>query len=111
MEINAAYQLIRARLDGCGLSKVGLKGGEIMLSFISPQVGERHREQIQQLAAETGYPLNIHPHPNQHLILAGHQSPAARAGLADFARGPGIHVARAQVNVMLTDKRGQRSGS
>ena len=74
-----------------------------MLSFISPQVGERHREQIQQLAAETGYPLNIHPHPNQHLILQVTNRLLRERGW-QVARGPGIHVARAQVNVMLTGK-------
>lgn len=100
MEINAAYKLIRARLDGCSLNKVGLKGGEIMLSFISPQVGQRHLEIIQQLAHETGYPVNIHSHPNQHLILQVVNRLLREQGW-QTARGPGIHVARAEVNVKL----------
>lgn len=102
MEINAAYRLIRARLEGCGLNKVGLKGGEIMLSFISPQVGERHLEKIEQLAQETGYPVKIHPQPNQHEILQVANRLLREQGW-QTARGPGIHVTRAEVNVTLTE--------
>lgn len=100
MEINAAYKLIRARLEGCSLNKVGLKQGEIMLSFISPQVGQRHLEKIQQLAQETGYPVKIHPQPNQHEILQITNRLLRERGW-QTEKGPGIHVARAEVNVTL----------
>src|SRR5690606_26596410 len=69
MEINEAYGLIRGALEQHGLYKAGLKQDTIVLTFISPQVGERHREVIRGLAQETGYPISIHPHPNQQQIL------------------------------------------
>ena len=103
VEINAAYELIRARLGACGLSKAGLKQGEIVLSFISPQIGERHVEQINQLAKETGYPLSIHPHANQHLILQITNQILREKGW-QVSKGPGIHVERAELNVKLVNE-------
>lgn len=74
MEINAAYATIRTGLQQAGavVYKVGKKrdsGGEyIEVSFISPEVGERYREQLAGLQAHTGWPVRINPRPNQNEI-------------------------------------------
>jgi hypothetical protein len=100
IEINAAYGLIRSRLDAVGLSKTSLKQGSIVLSFISPQVGERYIEEIQKLSQETGYPLRIHPHPNQHQIML-----LANKFLREtdwtITKGPGIHTDRAELSIKV----------
>ena len=103
MEINAAYGLIRSRLRGSSLTKTSLRQGQIVLSFISPQVGERYIEQIRELAQETGYNLSIHPHPNQYLILQMANRLLRGKGWV-AVNGPGIHVGRAELTVKLADK-------
>ncbi len=100
MEINAAYGVIRAILEPLGLYKAGLKGDAIVLSFISPQIGQRHAETITQLSEATGYPLQIHPHPNQQMILQTAKRLLAEAGW-EVRKGPGIHIDRAEVSVAL----------
>ncbi len=100
MEINAAYAVIRVALEDYGLYKTSLKQGYIILSFISPQVGERHQATIQRLAEETGYPISVHPHPNQQKILQIAQQLARDAGW-QIRKGPGIHVDRAEVSMSL----------
>lgn len=102
MEINAAYGLIRSRLKDSGLNKTSLKQGQVVLTFISPQVGERYIEQIRQLAQDTGYVLRIHPHPNQHQILQVASRFLREAGW-NIQKGPGIHVDRAELSVKLAD--------
>ena len=100
MEINAAYGLIRARLKGSGLGKTGLKQGQIVLAFISPQVGERYMEQINQLAEETGYNMVISPNPNQYEILeVANRLLSAKNWV--ISKGPGIHVDRGELRVAL----------
>ena len=100
MEINAAYGLIRARLKGSGLGKTSLKQGQIVLAFISPQVGERYMEQINQLAEETGYNMVISPNPNQYEILqVANRLLSAKNWV--ISKGPGIHVDRGELRVAL----------
>jgi Cft2 family RNA processing exonuclease len=96
MEVNQAYGLIKSRLDEAGLYKVGLKQGRMVLSFISPQVGERHREAMDVLAEETGYELTIHPNPNQQQILLVASNFARDAGVT-VAKGPSIYVNKGEV--------------
>jgi hypothetical protein len=103
MEINAAYGVIRAALEARGLYKTSLKGGQIVLTFISPQVGERHQDTIRQLAEKTGYALSIHPHPNQQQILLIAQQLIRDAGWR-IRKGPGIHTDRGAISVSLTDE-------
>jgi Cft2 family RNA processing exonuclease len=100
MEINAAYAVIRATLEPGGLYKTSLKGEQIVLSFITPQVADRHRETIAALAHQTGYPLGVNPNPNQQQILLIAQQLLRQAGWA-VRKGPGIHVDRAEVAVTL----------
>ncbi|MCB9461525.1 MAG: MBL fold metallo-hydrolase [Anaerolineaceae bacterium] len=100
MEINAAYGLIRAMLDTNALQKTSLKQGQIVLTFISPQVGQRYAEQLEKLSEQIGYGLAIHPHPNQQQILLAARQLAQNAGW-DIRKGPGIHTDRALVSVTL----------
>lgn len=100
MEINAAYGMIRKTLEAHGLYKTSLKQGQIVLAFISPQVGERHRETIQNLAEQTGYALSIHPYPNQQQILQFAQQMIREAGW-QIHKGPGIHIDRGELTVTL----------
>jgi Cft2 family RNA processing exonuclease len=103
MEINAAYGLIHAALNTHGLYKTSLKGGQIVLAFISPQVGERHQATIRQLAQQTGYAIGIHPHPNQQQILLVAQQLMREAGW-QIRKGPGIHTDRGAISVSLTEE-------
>ena len=100
MEINAAYGLIKSRLAGSSLYRTSLKGAEIVLSFISAQVGERYRAQIDELAQQTGYPLAISPAPNQDAILQAARTAITEVG-GVIAKGPSIFVERAEVSVTL----------
>jgi hypothetical protein len=99
MEINAAYAFIKSALEGSTLYRTSLKGEEIVLSFISPQVAERHQAQIAQLATETGWLLSVNPQPNQGAILE-----VARTLLAKgFAvkKGPSIYPEKSEVSATL----------
>ena len=102
MEINSAYAVIRRALAGSSLYRTSLKGGRIVLAFISPQAGERHRELIEELEDEVGWPLSIHPQPNQNAILD-----VARRLLQEQGwianKGPSIFVDRGEVSVTLAE--------
>ena len=79
-EINAAYTEIKRALADSGLYRASLRNNEIVLSFISPQVGERHRDQITPLAVRIGWPLSINTQPNQNAIQEAARTLIARAG-------------------------------
>jgi hypothetical protein len=102
MEINQAYALVRSELEPHGLYKAGLKGGKIVLSFVTPQVGERHIETINKLARQTGYSMAIHPHPNQQKIMEIARKLANAVGWT-VTSGPGLHTASATVSLSLAD--------
>ena len=104
LEINAAYGIIRDALNPFGLLKTSLKQGQIVLTFISPQVGERHRNIIKDLAEETGYAITVHPHPNQQKISQIATSLIRGEGWV-IRKGPGIHVDRAEVTATLNELR------
>jgi len=69
MEINAAYAVARQVLAPLGMYKVGLKTGTLVLNFITPEQGIRHLETISRVSEQVGYPMTIHPHPNQAAII------------------------------------------
>jgi hypothetical protein len=100
MEINTAYNLIRQELEPYGLYKTSLKQGQIVLTFITPQVGARHQSVINALSQQTGYLLTIHPHPNQQQILQVVQKLTRDAGW-QIRKGPGIHIDRAEIAMSL----------
>ncbi len=103
MEINSAYGLIKAKLRNEGLIKTSLKQGQIVLTFISPQVGERHMETIHQLSQQTGYALSIHPHPNQQKILQYADKLVREAGWT-LRKSAGIHTDSGEVAIALLDE-------
>ena len=98
VEINEAYRLIRAVLEGSTLYRTSLKGGQILLSFISSQVGARYQDEIEVLAEQVGYPLAISPQANQAAILETAQSLLSKAGAA-VLKGPGIYPEKGEVIV------------
>ncbi len=100
LEINAAYNLIKSSLVGSTLYRTSLKGDEIMLSFISPQLGGRYAEKIAILEKQTGWALSINPQPNQGSILEAARSLLNKAGLV-IAKGPGIYPEKAEVSLSL----------
>lgn len=100
MEINAAYAAIKAALAGSSLYRTSLKDGVIVLAFISPQVGERQRDRIEALAQQVGWPLGIHPQPNQGAILEAARRVFQQRGWA-AAKGPSIYLERGEVAATL----------
>lgn len=101
-EINAAYGAIKTALEGSTLYRTSLKGGEIMLSFISPQVGERYREQIQAISRQIGWPLRINPQTNQGAITEAVTTILARAE-ALVTKGPSLYPEKGCVEVKLSE--------
>jgi predicted metal-dependent RNase len=71
--VQAAFASQDAKLYKKSLKSIDGKPG-IELSFISPQVGERYRELIDQLESRLRWPIRINPIPNQNEILnTGHR--------------------------------------
>ena len=74
MEINRAYSVIQEAFEGERHApyRVGLKsdqqGGYIEATFISPSVGERYREKLDELAREVGWSIRIRQSANQEQI-------------------------------------------
>ena len=102
LEINAALGLIRAQLAGSTLYRTSLKGSEIVLSFISPQVGGRYRAKMDELTQAVGWTLSINPQPNQNAILQVAEELIARAS-GVMTRRPSIHIDRGEVRVAIVD--------
>jgi Cft2 family RNA processing exonuclease len=102
MEINAAYNQVRTVLEPLGLQKAGLKNGEIVLTFVSPQVGARFAKQIAALSQETGYPMRLHDNPMQNIILDEARTLLRSANLT-VQKGPGIHTDRGEVSIKLLE--------
>ncbi len=100
MEINAAYAHIKASLAGTSLYRTSLKGDAIVLSFVSAAVGERQRSRLDELEAETGYPLHINPQPNQGAILSTLRVLLQRQGWT-IAKGPSVYLERSEVAVTV----------
>ena len=97
IEINAAYGLIDAAFAGeehrpyrRGL-KSGADGEYIEVSFVTPEVGNRQRERLEELSARIGRPLRINPYPNQ-VAIAGRARELLRPH-GGVQREPKLHVA------------------
>jgi Cft2 family RNA processing exonuclease len=102
LEINAAYSMIKTALEGSTLYRTSLKGDEIVLSFISRQVGERYQEVIADLVQRTGWRLSINPQPNQGAILESARMLLNQAGWT-VKKGPGIYPEKSEVLVGLAE--------
>ncbi len=100
LEINAAYNLIKTTLAGSTLYRTSLKGDEIILSFISPHIGEHYAEKIAALEEQTGWSLRINPQANQGAILEIARAILNKAGLV-IAKGPSIYPEKAEVTITL----------
>ena len=100
LEINAAYAAIRAALADSTLYRVGLRGDDILLSFISAAVGERYQAQIADLEARIGWKLAINPQPNQGAILEAARLLIEHEQLAVLKR-PSIYPEHQDVSVTL----------
>jgi len=105
IEINAAYALIKSVLAGSTLYRTSLRGDEIVLTFISPQVGERYAQEIAALSEQTGWPLRVSPQPNQGAILEAARALLSKAGLT-IVKGPSIYPERAEVAATLATAAG-----
>ncbi|MCC6189603.1 MAG: ParB N-terminal domain-containing protein, partial [Anaerolineales bacterium] len=99
-EINAAYAEIKRALAGSTLYRTSLKGQEVVLGFISPQVGERYRDRIAALSARIGWRLAISPQANQSALAEAAQVLSARAGWT-IVKGPSIYLERSEVAMTL----------
>ncbi|MBE2270164.1 MAG: hypothetical protein IAE80_18140, partial [Anaerolinea sp.] len=103
MEINAAYGVIREALNPFGLMKCSLKQGQIVLMFISPQVGQRYADIIARLAEETGYAISLHPHPDQNAIIQKVTQIVREAGW-QMRKNPALLTDRGEVVVSLASQ-------
>ena len=102
LEINAAYAILKDALEPQGLYKVGLKGNAIVLSFITPELGARHQNLIDSLARQVGYPLAIHPHPNQNELINVILELCAEEGIA-LRKNPSIRIDERAVQIEPED--------
>ena len=107
MEINQAYGYIRDKLAGAGVrvyrvgKKQGAAGQYIEVSFISPEIGAKFQDRLEQLALATGWALRINPQPNQNEIKA-----LVRASLDPtwgLKKEPGFFADQKTVRVSLTN--------
>lgn len=96
MEINAAYATIREALEPFGLYKTSLKQGQIVLAFISPQVGQRHQAAIASLAQETGYCTFGSSAPRSECHHPGRDAAGSTVRLG-CPQNTGLHVDRAEI--------------
>ena len=71
-----------------------------MLSFISPEVGQRYVAKITVLQEKTGWALSINPQSNQGNILETARTIVNRAGLV-ILKGPSIYPEEAEVVMTL----------
>jgi len=102
LEINAAYAALKTALEGSTLYRTSLKGEEIVLSFISPQMGSRHQAQIEALSQQVGWHLGINPQPNQGAILEAARMLLQQTG-GKVTKGPSIYPEKAEVVATLAE--------
>jgi hypothetical protein len=103
MEINASYRLIASTFAGAphrpyrwGLKRDG-DGEFIEVSFVTPEIGQRVRDRLDELSVQIGRPLRINRNPNQAML-----SQQVREFLRPHGgveREPRLHVARKTVTV------------
>jgi Cft2 family RNA processing exonuclease len=102
-EINEAYGILRNALTPYGLYKTGLKNGVIVLSFITPEQGYRQSALIEELAMQVGYPLDIHPHPNQ-IVLIERVVELCREREIYLVKNPSILIAEKAIQIEPADR-------
>jgi hypothetical protein len=96
-EINAASAEIKRALADTSLYRTSVKSSEIVLAFLSPQVGARYQDRIAALSARVGWPLSISPQANNNAIMAAARTAVVQAGWT-LVKGPSIFLDRAEVS-------------
>ncbi len=93
MEINHTYHAIRQALQHVPAFhqplKVGKKGNNIEVAFVSPYVGEKYADLLETMAQHTGWPIQIRQRADQHRI----KEYAKRCALEtwELQKEPGFH--------------------
>jgi hypothetical protein len=85
------------------LYKTGLKNGVIVLSFITPEQGYRQSALIAELSVTVGYPLDIHPHPNQ-IVLIERVVELCREQNIYLVKNPSIIIAERAIQLETADR-------
>lgn len=70
LEINRAFEYIKQTFAELPHQpyKRSKKDDRIVLSFLSPGLGERYKEQLHEISEAIGWPIEINPEPNQYGI-------------------------------------------
>lgn len=104
MEMNKAYLFIKQTFESQAHQplKCSLKGSHIELAFISPQVGARYQELLENLQREVGWPLRIKPHANQHEIKE--RASQLIPGSWGLTKSPGFHEKEGYVSIKASQK-------
>ncbi len=101
LEINQAYLRIEEVFAHCPHRpyKKSKKGNQIVLSFLSPYVGERYTTQVEQLAQHIGWTIQINPEPNEYGIKQEVRAILPKSW--GLAKEPGIHKRTRLVRIQL----------
>lgn len=108
MEQNAAFAYIRETCasQGIPMQKLGLYsdhlGKRIDLTFITPQVGARYADQLEQLSADIGWRILISDAVMQNLVFAEAAEAAQEAGLT-LKKNPAYLPMNHAVQLKTTD--------
>lgn len=101
MEVNLAFRAIEEAFSGQNTAptrkskKNDSEGVFLELSFISPEVGERHRDIIDRLQEETGWRIRIAERVDQQAVLRIASEVIPRGW--NLARNPGLDLAGRKV--------------
>ncbi|MEM1008106.1 MAG: MBL fold metallo-hydrolase, partial [Myxococcota bacterium] len=71
MEINQAFALVRAAFAESEhpLLKVALKGQDVEVAFITPEIGVLYREKLSELSEQIGRSVTLKPQPDQFRLI------------------------------------------
>lgn len=104
LEINAAYSKIKEEFSSKPhpLLKVGLKGEAIELTFITPEIGKRYEELMQQIGDQIGYKLQYRLSPDQNkLQQMVKELVASYASQITLISEPSINLAKQEITIKL----------
>lgn len=104
LEINAAYSKIKEVFNSKPhpLLKVGLKGEAIELTFITPEIGKRYEELMQQIGEQIGYKLQYRLTPDQNKLQQMVKDLiASYSSLGALATEPSVNLAKQEITIKL----------
>lgn len=104
LEINAAYNKIKEVFNSKPhqLLKVGLKGDAIELTFITPEIGKRYEELMQQIGEQIGYKLQYRLTPDQNKLQQTVKDLiASYSSLGALATEPSVNLAKQEITIKL----------